>query len=170
MTIVEKAAYLKGLAEGLGMDESTKEGKLWAALNDLLGDIAHEISDLQDSNMDFADALDEMSEDLTYLEELTCDLDKPEDMDDWDAWDEWDDEDDQSCCSCGECIKFNSDDDGDEENGDEPDEDLVYDGIVYDVTCPKCGEEISFDEDTLAQGFIECPGCGEKLEFDLDEE
>ena len=31
MTIVEKTAYLKGLAEGLGMDPQSKEGRLWAA-------------------------------------------------------------------------------------------------------------------------------------------
>ena len=36
MTVVEKAAYLKGLTEGLGIDPESKEGKLWGALNDLL--------------------------------------------------------------------------------------------------------------------------------------
>ena len=30
--------------------------------------------------------------------------------------------------------------------------------------------EISFDEDTLAEGSIECPNCGEKLEFDLGDD
>ena len=40
----------------------------------------------------------------------------------------------------------------------------------YEVTCPNCGEEISFDEDTLEAGSIKCPGCGETLEFDLGEE
>ena len=52
MTVVEKAAYLKGLAEGLGVTPDSKEGKLWAALNDLLSDMAHEIEDLQESNLD----------------------------------------------------------------------------------------------------------------------
>ena len=80
MTIVEKAAYLKGLTEGLGITPESKEGKLWGALNELLSDMAHEIEDLQASNLDFAEALDDISEDLTYLEELTCDLDMPEDM------------------------------------------------------------------------------------------
>ena len=45
-----------------------------------------------------------------------------------------------------------------------------YDGVIYDATCPVCGEEISFDEDTLAEGSIECPNCGEKLEFDLGDD
>ena len=39
--------------------------------------------------------------------------------------------------------------------------------MIYDATCPVCGEEISFDEETLEKGFIECPNCGERLEFDL---
>ena len=89
MTIVEKAAYLKGLTEGLGITPDSKEGKLWGALNELLSDMAHEIEDLQARNLDFAEALDDISEDLTYLEELTCDLDMPEDMLDEDDWEGW---------------------------------------------------------------------------------
>ena len=57
-----------------------------------------------------------------------------------------------------------SDDDFDEDG--EPE----YDGVMYDVTCPSCGQEISFDEETLAAGSITCPGCGEVLEFDLSDE
>lgn len=141
MTISEKAAYLKGLTAGLGVDPSSRDGKLWTALNDLLGDIAHEIEDLQATTMDHADALDDMADELNYVEEMVCDLDEPdEDDDDYD--DAYDDED------------------------DEPE----YDGIVYDATCPVCGEEISFDEDALNESSITCPGCGEKLEFDLGEE
>ena len=140
MTIVEKAAYLKGLTEGLGVDPQSKEGKLWGALNDLLADMAHEIEDLQDSQSYQGDTLDDLAEELSYLEELCCDLDSPEDFEDLDDWDELDDE--------------------------EPD----FDGVIYDATCPVCGEEISFDEDTLAEGSIRCPQCGELLEFDLGDE
>lgn len=32
----EKAAYLKGLVEGLGIDENTKEGKVIKAMSELL--------------------------------------------------------------------------------------------------------------------------------------
>ena len=74
MTIVEKAAYFKGLVEGLGVDPESKDGKLWNALTDVLAAMAHEIEDLQASDLDFAEAIDEISEDLTYLEELTCDF------------------------------------------------------------------------------------------------
>ena len=154
MTIVEKAAYLKGLTEGLGISPDSKEGKLWGALNELLSDMAHEIEDLQGSNLDFAEALDDISEDLTYLEELTCDLDMPEDM-----------MDEEGCSGdCSSCLL----DCGAEDEDEEDDEELSYDGVMYEVTCPVCGEEIAFDEDTLAEGSTTCPGCGETLEFDLD--
>ena len=82
MTVVEKAAYLKGLMEGLGVTPDSKEGKLWGALGDLLSDMAHEIEDLQATDMDHAEALDDMAEELSYLEDLVCDLDDPEDFDD----------------------------------------------------------------------------------------
>ena len=133
MNLVEKAAYLKGLAEGLGMDAQSKEGRLWAALNDLLADMAHEIEDLHEADDRLDDALDELAGELSYLEELSCDLEKLDDDDD----------------------------------GAADDDDAEYDGVVYDATCPVCGEEISFDEETLESGSIRCPSCGELLEFDL---
>lgn len=189
MTIPEKAAYLKGLVEGLGADKDSRDGKLWTCLTDLLSDIAHEIDDLKDTNLDFADTLDEISDELSYLEEITCDLDSPE---------MFDEECDGNCEECGLCDYDEDDDVGDvvafsdyaDDEADEPEEDeeadepadelpedeeteddeLEYDGVIYDVTCPSCGEEISFDEETLQKGSITCPKCGEILEFDLDEE
>ena len=158
MTVVEKAAYLKGLTEGLGITPDSKEGKLWNAINELLSDMAHEIEDLHACYDEHDEALDEVCDELNYLEELTCDLDFPED----DEYYDWDDEDDASAGCCGRCYS----DEEDEEDDGAPE----YDGVIYDATCPVCGEEISFDEDTLNEGSIECPNCGEKLEFDLGDD
>ena len=174
MTIVERAAYLKGLTEGLGVEPDSRDGKLWAALTDLLSDMAHEIEDLQSGSLDFADALDEIGDELSYLEDLTCDLDRPEDTDD--------------CCS-GECdscehdcfsdeeeededniVPFSGEDEEDEEGEEDEDEEIPFDSVLYDVKCPVCGEEITFGEETLEEGSIECPKCGETLEFDLSGE
>ena len=186
MTISEKAAYLKGLIDGLGADKDSRDGKLWTCVSDLMADIASEIEDLKDTNLDFADTLDEIGDELSYLEEITCDLDSPE---------MFDDECDGNCEECGLCDYDEDDDIGDvvafadyaeseeaEETGDgDAEEDLPsdddsddaigleYDGVIYDVTCPSCGEEISFDEDTLKKGSITCPKCGEILEFELDD-
>ena len=154
MTVVEKAAYLKGLTEGLGIDESSKEGKLWAALNDLLADMAHEIEDLHDSDLGHAEALDALAEELSEMEEMVFDLDDPEDFEDYEE------EDDYGCPRQA----------ADEEEEDENDPEPSYDGVIYDATCPVCGEEISFDEETLEEGSIRCPNCGELLEFDLGDD
>ena len=165
MTIVEKAAYLKGLCEGLGVDPDSRDGKLWGALNELLSDMAHEIEDLQSGSLDFADTLDEFGDELSYLEELTCDLDRPEDMDDEFC--------SGDCESCEYDCFSDGEDEGEEDEDEDEDEDdgePGYDGVLYDVKCPVCGEEITFDEDTLEEGSIECPKCGETLEFDLSGE
>ena len=136
MTITEKTAYLKGLADGLGVDPQSKEGKLWSALNDLLCDIAHELENLHETDRGQAQALDGLADEVSLLEDI-CDG-----MDERDY----------------------------EKIDDEDDDDLSYDGVVYDATCPVCGEEISFDEETLETGSIQCPKCGETLEFDLGAE
>ncbi len=136
MTITEKTAYLKGLADGLGVDPQSKEGKLWSALNDLLCDIAHELENLHETDRGQAQALDSLADEVSLLEDI-CDG-----MDERDY----------------------------EKIDDEDDDDLSYDGVVYDATCPVCGEEISFDEETLETGSIQCPKCGETLEFDLGAE
>lgn len=47
MSMMESVSYLKGLAEGLGIDDSTKEGKLLSAIVDVLDDMAAEIADIR---------------------------------------------------------------------------------------------------------------------------
>ena len=47
MNITEKVSYIKGLAEGLSLDETTKEGKLLAAVIDVLDDIAHQVDEME---------------------------------------------------------------------------------------------------------------------------
>ncbi len=149
MTITEKTAYLKGLADGLGVDPESKEGKLWAALNDVLSDIAHELEKLHETDLGQAEAIDGVADELSYLEELCGGFDS---------------EDGETDSVCGRCSRpcVPRDDEEDAE-----DEEPEYDGGVYDATCPVCGEENSFDEETLEQGSIQCPNCGETLEFDL---
>ena len=168
MTIVEKAAYLKGLTEGLGVEPDSRDGKLWGALNDLLADMAHEIEDLQSSHLDLADAMDEMCEDLTMLEEMVDAYDVPDDS--WDDEDDFFDDEDEDPDKIYD-LDFSKDEELDDVDEDEEeDEELEVDGVLYDATCPSCGEEITFDEETLEKGSIRCPNCGEELEFDLGEE
>ena len=111
MELKEKAAYLKGLAEGLEFDKETKEGKLIAALIDLAAELCEAVEVL-DADMD--ELVDEVVELREYIEEIDDDLndveeflDEEVDLEDWDDEDEDEDEDFcdgecEGCCGCGE--------------------------------------------------------------------
>ena len=150
MTISEKAAYLKGLMDGLELDTEKAEGKMIAAIVELLGDVTKKLTDVEDTTIAISDELDEIEEDLDAIEDYILD---DEDEDDWDDED-WDDYEDCDCeeCDCEEGFDF----------GDE-------DSIIYEVKCV-CGNVINFDEETLEAGSIVCDKCGETLEFTFDEE
>ena len=149
MTISEKAAYLKGLMDGLELDTDKAEGKMIASIVELLGDVTRKITDIEDTTIAISDELDEIEEDLDAIEDYILDEeDEDEDFDDdWDDED-WDDEDEEY-----------------EEGFDFGDED----SIIYEVKCA-CGNVINFDEETLEAGSIVCDQCGETLEFSVDEE
>ena len=152
MTISEKSAYLKGLMEGLKLSTESDEGKMIAAMVDLLGDMARKITDIEDTTIAISDELDEIEEDLDAIEDFIMD----EDEDDDDFYDDYeDDEDDEDW----------DDDDGEYEEGfDFGDEDST----IYEVECA-CGNIIDFDEETLEKGSIVCPNCGETLEFSVED-
>ena len=70
MEITEKVAYLKGLAEGMELNTEKKEGKLLAAIIDVLEDIALELSDIEDAQEELGEGLDAVSDDLEDVEDL----------------------------------------------------------------------------------------------------
>lgn len=152
MTISEKSAYLKGLMDGLSLNTEAPEGKMIAAIVDLLGDMAKRVTDIEETTIAISDELDEIEEDLDAIEDFIMDEDE-----DWDDLDEDDDEDDWD--------ELDDEDEEVEEGFDFGDEDTT----IYEVQCV-CGEVIDFDEDTLEAGSIVCPNCGETLEFSLDDE
>ena len=142
MTLSEKSAYLKGLMDGLNLSKETPEGKMISGIVDLLQDMTSSIGDLEENAIAVSDELDEIEDDLDAIEEFLMDED-----------DEDEDEDD--------IVDF-SDDDGEDFDSDED--------TTYEVTCPKCGEVIEVDEETLLNESIDCPKCGEPLEFEFDED
>ena len=130
MTISEKAAYLKGLMDGLKLDTEKEEGKMIAAIVDLLGDVTKKLSDVEDTTIAISDEEDEDWDD-------DWDDDDDEDYDDIDEDDfdeegfDYGDEDTtiyEVKCICGEIIDF--------------DEETLEKGSM---TCPNCGETLEFD-------------------------
>ena len=148
MTISEKSAYLKGLMDGLNLDTEKAEGKMIAAIVELMGDVTKRLADVEETTIAISDELDEIEEDLDAIEDYILDVEE-------DLEEEFDEEDDYGF------------DDGEEyeEGFDFGDED----SIIYEVKCP-CGNIINFDEQTLEEGSIVCDECGELLEFSLEDE
>lgn len=121
MGISEKVAYLKGLMEGLNIDEQTNEGKLFTAIVDVLDEIALEIEDLTDEVMELGDGLDVVSDDLSDVEDIVYDDDDDDD----------DEEEECYATTCPEC-----------------EEEIYFDDTVLEdgaLLCPNCGAKLEFD-------------------------
>ncbi len=140
MTLSEKAAYLKGLMDGMKLDTDKDENKVLAAIVDMLQDVAENVTDLGDVVDTISDELDCIEEDLDTIDEYLMDDEEDEDYDD----------------------DYDEDEDDDEY-------DFGDDEVIYEVKCPTCGEVINIDEEMLDEGSTTCPNCGEELEFDMDE-
>ena len=139
--------------DGLKLDTESNEGKMIAAIVDLLGDMSRRMVDIEDTTIAISDELDEIEEDLDAIEDFIMD------EDDEDDWDEYEDEEDY----------YDPDDEDDEE---EPEEGFDFgdeDSTIYEVECA-CGNVIDFDEEVLESGSIVCPNCGETLEFTFDDD
>lgn len=137
MDICEKIAYIKGLAEGLNLDETKPEGKVLAAIIDLLGDITDEICDIEEGCEEIIEQIDAVDEDLADLESFIYEDDEDEDDCDCDC-DCCDDEVYEiECPACNDVIYL------DEEM-------LEEEGMV----CPNCGTELEFDFEGC-----DCEGC-----------
>ncbi len=115
MTLSEKAAYLKGLMDGLKLDTEKNEGKMIAAIVDMLEDVSYAISDIEDNAQAVSDELDESEASPDVMEEIVFDDgEDQEDDDDFDFGDEALYE--VKCPTCGEVITidprlFNGDQD-----------------------------------------------------------
>ena len=155
LTASEKVAYLKGLAEGLGINNGTPEGKLMLAIIDVIDGIAADVEDLEANTAELAGTIDGLSQDIAYVEDLAisgidkedeCDFDECDgDFEDCDG----DVECSGECAACGGCAEEEQE---------------------YEVSCPKCGEVITVYKSDLEFGSILCPSCNSELEFELEEE
>lgn len=129
MSLMERAAYLQGLADGLDLDWETKENRLMRALLDLVGEMAASIGDLEETAREVDGELDEIAEELISIEqEIGMDFECHDDDCDCDC----DEEDCYSyevvCPTCGDHIEI--------------DESLLEEGTI---NCPNCNEELEFD-------------------------
>lgn len=149
MTISEKVAYLKGLAEGLDLDTSkSKEAKLISVMIGILEEIGMSIEDLEENTVALGEELDAVSDDLSDVEKAVF---EDEDEDDDCCCDEDDDFFEVDCPNCGETLVI--------------DESVLEEGVIQ---CPSCNQKFALDlsdecgcgcEDDDEDGDCGC-GCG----------
>ena len=149
MELSKRAAYLQGLVDGLGVDESTKEGKIIKAMSALLAEMAEALEGMDE---DLSRAYDQINDLSDELEDLEADLYEDEDDDE----DEGDEDDDDE------------DDDEEEEDADDANDDDIASEPFYEVACPNCGETVYVSEDDLDAGEANCAHCGVTFEVALE--
>ena len=142
MTISEKVAYLKGLAEGLNIDtEKSKEGKLISVMIGILEEISMSIEDLEENNEALGEEIDALSDDLADVEKAVYEGEEEED----------------DCC-CG------GDDDFFETECPNCGETLVIDESILDagvIQCPSCQQKFALDlSDDCCCGDEDENDCG----------
>lgn len=122
MTISEKVAYLKGLAEGLDLDTvKSKEGKLISVMIGIMEELAMSVEDLEESALNLGEEIDALSDDLADVEKLVFDEDDEEN--DYD--DDWFE---VECPSCGADILV--------------DDEALVEG---EAVCPSCGARYAME-------------------------
>ena len=141
MKNTERVSYIRGLAEGLELDENKKEVKVINAIIDLLDDLTFSMSQMEDNMNDMADQLDAVDEDLGSVEDDFYDVDEEDEDNEGDSCYY-----EVTCPHCHETICLSKD--------------LVEDG---EMECPNCGEKLEFDlpdesgeEDKDSENAEEC--------------
>lgn len=122
-SLSERVAYLRGLSDGLDVDQSTKEGKLFSAIIGVLEEMAEEIDILDENQQELDEYVDAIDEDLARVED---DVYEEDDEDDEDGYME------VECPNCHETVYLDEDMFDDEDN---------------EIICPNCNEPIYLDCD-----------------------
>ena len=143
MTISEKVAYLKGLAEGLNIDiEKSKEGKLISVMIGILEEIGMSIEDLEENAEALGEEIDAISDDLSDVEKAVF---EDEEEDDDDCCCDDDDFFEVECPNCGETLMI--------------DESVLEEGVIQ---CPGCKQKFALDlsDDCCCGDEDDDCGCG----------
>ena len=134
MELSKKVAYLKGLMEGLKIDDSTNEGKILTIMADILDEMSATVEDIAEEVDETVELVDTLDEDLGEIEDLIYADDDEADCrcHDDSSSDDDDDDDDAMyecvCPNCGDTIMLG--------------ENIIADGSIE---CPNCGESLEFD-------------------------
>lgn len=142
--VKERVAYLKGLAEGMKIDQSTNEGRLFKEVIEVLEDISNSMADMEEVQEHLEDQVDAIDEDLGEIERLL--------YDDYDCDCECEDDDfiaEIQCPHCNEIVELTED---------------ILDDEAGSFQCSACGKDIIVEWDCDCG----CDECNDEVD-ELDE-
>ena len=133
--LTDRVAFLRGLAEGLQLDDSKPESKLILKMLDVMDEIAKDNDDLHKALDELNEYMESIDEDLSDMEEdIYGDMSDEEDDDEDGDEDDEESEDDRTveyaCPYCGEVMAF----------------DVERFDFDEDYLCPNCHKPL-FPED-----------------------
>ena len=131
METTEALGYLKGLIDGLDLDDNKKETKIFKAIIGVLENLNDDVLDITEELDLVEEQLDDIDDDLAAVEEYVFDDDFS--CDDCSGCDYDEDEDDYAefeieCPNCSETFIV--------------DEETALEG---EVECPNCGETLQLE-------------------------
>ncbi len=119
--LYEKVAYLRGLAEGMELNESSKEGKILLQIIETLEEFTDAIVELDENQLELTDYVETIDEDLEDVEDELFD----EELDSMEI----------QCPKCQEILIIDDEDLFDDEN----------------IHCPECEEEVEVTEKEVTE-------------------
>lgn len=149
--VSKKVAYLKGMAEGMNLQEDSMQNRLILRMLEALEEISEELEALEARQDEAEQYIDELDSDLGDVEEFL-----------------FGEEDEDDDCGCGH-HHHHEEDDWDDDECEEEDEDDGIDFIEYE--CPHCKTSVYYDQEAfdLEEEHL-CPECGKELFPTVDED
>ncbi len=135
--LTERVSYLRGLVDGIKLDENTPESRIFGEIIELLDDMASSIENIDEKQNDISEDLADTQEDLYDF--LYGDEDETED-------DEGDEEfyEEFRCPNCGEILPV--------------DDELLESDEDITLKCPGCGEEVTISTEDECDQYPDCDG------------
>jgi len=141
--LLEKVSYLKGLAEGMEIEQNSKEGKLLVHIIDLLDDFANAFDELDTDLEELEEYVEDVDEDLADLEDYveSVDEDLADLEDEFEMELDLEDYDEYECPHCGEVVAVDQDRDDEDE-------------CCVELTCPECDRAFVVSDACCAEEVV----------------
>lgn len=173
-----RVSFLRGLAEGLQLEDDTRAGRVLASVIDVLGDVAAQIEGLKASQAELETYVESLDEDLSCVEEDVYFGDE-DDTEGADAHVARQTVAEVRPGAGGDGLDEGGLDDREDREGEDADAGATLppsdsEPTFLRVECPNCGERVFFEESLIDDDYtleITCPNCGELIctnDDDLD--